>query len=383
MASSRLVVDLDAISANYRALDSMSAAHTHTAATVKANGYGLGALGVSLACYAGGCRTFCVARLEEALDLRAQFNRCDITDTQIIIFEGITHSDASVYTQNRLTAVVNQLSELELIQSWGDKAPPFLVHIDTAMSRLGFPADEAEHILPALSTMDNYLGVMSHLACADMPDNAINARQLEQFRAITTQISNDQKIFSLANSGGIFLGAEYHFNLTRPGIALSGTAIDDRQLGAEMLTPACRWVTDILQIRTIQAGESVGYGADFTAEKQMHIATLGVGYADGYPRQLSAPNDHRARIEIAGVMCPLIGRISMDTLVADISAIPVSQHAELTTATLVGAHYSISDMAGDCNTIGYEILTTLGARTYRQYNSTDTVLMDRLKKGEC
>ncbi len=377
MASSRLVINLDAISANYHALHQLSSSRTATGATVKANGYGLGAFASSLACYIKGCRIFFVARLEEAIALKDHFNGYEIDDIHIVIFEGITANNADIYTKNNFLPVLNSAGDLAQIEAWQDKAPDYFVHVDTAMNRLGLPLNEAEQHLQALSRSPHFKGVMSHLACADMPAHTLNAKQLDRFKRITCQLGQE-KMASLANSGGILLGKDYHFDLCRPGIALTGTPPDDHRFGAEHLTSPLTWEADILQIRTVETGESVGYGADFIAPKHMRVATVGAGYADGYPRMLSSLADNTPRIEICGKTYPLVGRISMDTCVVDITDIPEIKLADISVAKLMGEHYNVSEMARDCGTIGYEILTTLGARTIRQYNSAEKFLTQKL-----
>ena len=371
--TSRLIIDLDAVAANYKALHQLSGENTLTGATVKANGYGLGIGAVSLACYHAGCRTFFVARLAEAFELREIFVKNAINDAEIVIFEGITHPDAADYLHHNFLPVINSAADLEQLYQWGEIAPAFFLHIDTAMNRLGLQMETAEAQAHYLSRHPRLKAVMSHLACADTPKHPLNQIQQDKFKKLIG-LFDTGCVFSLANSAGIFLDKDFHFNLTRPGIGLSGTSPDDNQLGRAYLQPALTWQADILQIKTIQKGDTIGYGADFIAPDRMRIATIGAGYADGYPRILSTLHDNKARVQIGHTAVGLAGRVSMDTLVVDVTNVPEAVLQTETVATLIGTHYSISEMAKDCNTIGYELLTGLGARSNRQYNCTDKVL---------
>ena len=380
MSSSRLTVNLDSIIANYRYLDSLSGTSTHTGATIKADGYGLGALASALACYHAGCRAFFVARLDEAVRLRNGLDDAGISDAHICIFEGASSDDVSVYTEHNLSIVANSERDIDWLARHGRQAPRHFLHIDTAMSRLGLAYHNHDALIEAVKRLPNLAGVMSHLACADTPEHPANQQQSERFQTAIDSLSSylpASCIYSLANSAGIFLGAPYHHQLTRPGIALTGTPPDDEAMGADGLTPAYCWTADILQIRQISAGETVGYGADFTAKTPMRLATIGAGYADGFPRQLSttAPPHH---VDIAGVSVPLVGRISMDVMVADITALDEQRLVTLSYATLLDRHLTASDMARKTGTIGYEILSTIGARTNRQYNCSVDDILQRL-----
>jgi len=380
MSSSRLTVNLDSLISNYRYLNSLSHTGTHTGATIKADGYGLGALASALACYYAGCREFFVARLEEALRLRSGLDMAGIQDAHISIFEGVSCDDVSVYRDHRLTIIANSGKDIDWLAGNYQNPPRHFLHIDTAMSRLGLAYQNHEALIEAVRKLPHLAGVMSHLACADTPEHLANQQQSDRFHSVIDSLSSflpPSCIYSLANSAGIFLGAPFHYQLTRPGIALTGTPPDDDIIGIEGLTPAYSWTADILQIREISAGESVGYGAGFTAEKPMRLATIGAGYADGFPRQLStAAAPHH--VSIAGIKAPLVGRISMDVMVADISALDEQKLATLSYATLLGSQFTASDMATKTGTIGYEILSTIGARTNRQYNCSVDDIMQKL-----
>ena len=381
MATSRLNINLSVVAENYRYLDKLSAQHVKTGAVVKADGYGLGMKQVAQKLYQTGCRLFYVAQLQEGAALRRAFDERGWRDAQIVIFEGVPeYGDCDECAHYRLTPVVNQRGDAEKIarfqQKKGTKLPSIL-HVDTGMHRLGFGEDIGE----ALSEI-TLCGVMSHLACAEQSGHPLNTQQLEKMRALATAFPNLP--LSLANSGGVFLGPPYHFDQVRPGIALYGMMPDPMHYPAQhpgqhndYLRPVVTWEADIVQMRAVRKGESVGYGADWVATKDGWLAVLAVGYADGYARTLYTHKqegkqkhggEKRNIVEIEGVGVPLAGRISMDLSVVDVSALPESMRAHARTAVLIGTHYSLADMARDRNTISYEVMTGLGKRIKRLYD---------------
>jgi len=221
---------------------------------------------------------------------------------------------------------------------------PFGIQLDTGMNRLGMELHEwaaiAELALAQRPTL-----VMSHLACADEPDHPMNPHQLEIFRQMTDGITVPR---SLAATGGILLGPEYHFDLTRPGIGLYGGH------PFEQAAPVIELDLPIIQVRDVTAGEVVGYGNSWQAERNSKIATVSGGYADGIFRLLS----DKARLFHGNQPCPLIGRVSMDLLTIDITDLPETPDK----LTLVGPQQTVDDLANAAKTIGYEVLTQLGAR---------------------
>lgn len=361
--SATLSVDLAAIRHNWRLLDGLSAPDCHTGATIKANAYGLGMMPVSLALYQEGCRDFYAARLGEAITLYEGFAAKHITDARIIVFDGIAKGQEEAFIRYPLIAVLNdeaQLARAKTIAAQINKPLPVIIHIDTAMARLGF-APTKWQALQADDGWDEGLDIimlMSHLASADDPASPQNSKQLEIFTALT---ENTPWARSLANSGGVLMDAPYHFDAVRPGLALYGLS---PSYPIEGLRNTFTLSTDILQIRDIVAGESVGYGASFIAPHAMRLATLGIGYADGLLRHYK---DHLS-VRIAGYHCPLVGRISMDSCVADISAIPRTELETLSTAILLDSTFSAADLAEKTGTISYEIMTILGERLLRLYD---------------
>jgi alanine racemase len=349
-----LEIDLGAIVANWRLL-AERAAPARCAAVVKADGYGLGAAPVAEALAAAGCRLFFVATLDEGVALRRALG----PGPEIAILDGPLPGTAADFAIEGLIPVLNEPGQIAQWARLPDRAPAIL-HIDTGMSRLGLSPREFAAL------MDNHPPLtwrllMSHLACADAPDYALNERQRTRFAAARARLPGVPA--SLAASSGIFLGAEYHADWVRPGAALYG--VNPQPGRPNPLSPVVRLSAKILQIREIDRGESVGYGAAHVMEAPGRLATVGVGYADGWLRSFS----HRGCGRIAGRRVPLLGRVSMDLMTFDVSAIDPALAHPGATIELLGADYGVDDVAADAGTIGYEILTALGARYHRIYRS--------------
>ena len=374
MPSSRLFIDLDAIAANYHYLDNQTGPKTRTAAAVKANGYGLGMTAVSAQLYQSGCRFFFTAQLEEAIQLRQHFNQLSWTQSQIAVLEGPRKKQLADYQHYQLVPVINSIEQTRYLADYNrrqDQPISAILHLDTAMNRLGFGKDEQAQILadPMMFEDVPVMMVMSHLACADDPNHQANSMQRHSFGQLAGNLGNLPK--SLCNSAGIFLGPEYHFDQTRPGIGLYGAMADPCQHN-DQLRPVFTWQADILQIRTLKKGEAAGYGSDFVAKKPSRLATLGVGYADGYARCLYQPDKNKtAFVDIAGSAAPLAGRVSMDTLIVDVSEIEMSKLEKTEHAQLIGKSYSLEQMAQDRQTICYEVITGLGDRITRLYDGRE------------
>jgi alanine racemase len=347
MSTGTLTVDLDAIAANWRTLDAMSPATVQTAATVKADAYGLGVGPVARALAQAGARTFCVAVAEEGAALRAELG----PGPEIMVYAGHMPGDTDMIGDLDLTPMLNSI---EQITRHVEALPghTFGIQLDSGMNRLGMEPEEwaavrdiALRLRPAL--------ILSHLACADEPDHPMNAQQLSQFREMVEDVDVP---CSLAATGGIFLGPDYHFDLTRPGIGLyGGLPFEDAQPVAYLALP-------LIQTRELEPGEPVGYGNAWIADEPTRLATISGGYADGILRTIS----NQAVLFYGDVPCPLVGRVSMDLITVDIShldRIPKS-------LDLLGAHQTVDELAEIAGTIGYEILTSLGPRYTRRYSGT-------------
>lgn len=344
MANGTLSIDLDALAANWRALDAMSGPGTQTAAVVKADGYGLGAAQVAGALAAAGARRFFVATPEEGAALRAALG----PGPEICVFNGHMSGDAALLREARLVPMLTSIEQLTLHFETLPGAP-FGVQLDTGMNRLGLEPDEWEAVAAIALEMGPTL-LMSHLASADTPESPQNADQLAAFRAMTDGTGVPR---SLAATGGTILGAAFHFEVTRPGIGLYGG------LPFTEARPVAQVALPVIQTRLVRAGEHVGYNATWTAGHDILLATVAGGYADGIHRILS----NTGTLWAGDLPCPIHGRVSMDLITADISDL-----AEVPeTLDLLGPNQGIDDVARDAGTIGYEILTSLGARYGRRY----------------
>ncbi|MGB3278261.1 MAG: alanine racemase [Pseudorhodobacter sp.] len=344
MSTATLSIDLDAIAANWRALNRLSSADTQTGAVVKADAYGLGAGRVARALAQAGARRFFVACAEEGGAVRQALGN----GPQISVFSGHMAGDTDMIHDLDLTPMLNSIDQitrhLEALPGHS-----FGIQLDTGMNRLGMEAGEWEAVAGFVLNAGPEL-LMSHLACADEPEHEMNAAQLAEFHAMTDGIDVPR---SLAATGGILLGPEYHFDLTRPGIGLYGG------LPFEEASPTVSLSMPVIQLRELSIGESVGYGCAWTAEGPSQIATVAGGYADGLLRVLG----NRAVLWSGDVPCPVVGRVSMDTITVDVSHLEQAPRK----LDILGPHQSVDDLAASADTIGYEILTGLGARYARRY----------------
>lgn len=342
MGTATLTIDLGALCANWRALDAMT--DCETAAVVKADAYGLGAARVARALARAGARTFFVAVAEEGAALRDALG----PGPQINVFSGHMPGDADMIGDTRLVPMINSVEQM-IRHVEALPGAPFGIQLDTGMNRLGMEPAEWGAVRDVTLAQSPTL-VMSHLACADEPDHAMNATQLQAFREMTDGIDAPR---SLANTGGILLRADYHFDLTRPGIGPYGG------LPFEAAQPVVALQAPVIQCRTLQEGETVGYGNTFTATRETRIATISAGYADGLIRAMG-PN---TQVFAEGQACPIAGRISMDLIGVDITGLGRDPAA----LDLLGPGQSVDTLADNAGTIGYEILTSLGARYARRY----------------
>ena len=317
MATGLLSIDLGALARNWRDLDARTS--VETAAVVKANGYGLGASIVSRRLAREGVRKFFVAVAEEGRIVRSALG----DGPEIYVFSG--HMDG----------------DTQLIR-------PFGVQLDSGMNRLGMePAEWA-------AVRDIALGqhprlIMSHLACSDEPDHPMNAQQLRTFREMTEGVGVPR---SLAATGGLLLGPEYHFDLCRPGIGLYGG------LPFVDASPVVTLDLPVIQCRDVEAGETAGYGNTWVAPRRSRIATIAAGYADGLIRAMGP----RARLHAGEVPVPVVGRVSMDLITVDVTSLS----EDPASLQLLGQHQSVDTVADMSDTIGYEVLTSLGSRYTRR-----------------
>ncbi len=347
-----LTIDLDAIAANWLALDARHAGAT--AAVVKADGYGLGAVPVARRLTKAGCRTFFVAHPGEAVALRQALGPAPV----IAVLNGLSDAAAETYRAHDLAPVLGSLAEIACWQRAG-LALPAMLHVDTGMCRLGLDEAELDRLVaePARLTGIRLLQVMTHLVSAETPAAPINAAQLTRFTAACARLPAAPR--SLANSSGMFLGPEFDSDLARPGAALYG--INPQPDRPNPMRPVLRLTAPVLQLRTVPAGETVGYNGIWTAPRASRIATIPVGYADGYHRALS--NCGLASFD--GRPVPLVGRVSMDLTTWDVTDHPAVERGAW--LELIGPAVPPDEVAARAGTNGYEILTSLGRRYDRQY----------------
>lgn len=344
MGTGTLTIDLNAIADNWHALDAMSAPRVATAAVVKADGYGLSARHVARKLASAGVRQFFVAVAEEGAAVR----RAVGPEPAINVFSGHMTGDASLLSHDNLTPMLNSMEQYtrHLQQLPGH---PFGVQLDTGMNRLGM--EPGEWALAAGSVLEKEpVLMMSHLACADDPNDPMNERQLMMFRKLTDGTGVPR---SLAATGGILLGSHYHFDLTRPGIGIYGGA------PFAAAKTVIRLSLPVIQRRMLTPGESVGYGATWTARNRARIATVSAGYADGLIRRLG----DQAMLYSGSTPCRLAGRISMDLLTVDVSHLDEAPEQ----LDLFCDAQNIETLAEAAGTINYEILTQLGGRYGRTY----------------
>nr|WIE94570.1 alanine racemase [Mesorhizobium sp. WSM4875] len=358
-ATGYLAIDLAAIGSNYSKLSSMLAP-TRAGAVVKADAYGLGAIPVSRTLYAKGCRHFFVAHLMEALALRPELEH----DAQIFVLNGLQPGSEFACAQAGLIPVLNSAEQFHR-WSWAareiKRKLPAVLQFDTGMSRLGIAPEDRPELAAAVRTCDDVkiLFAMSHLACADERDSQQNFHQLAEMRRIVEEFPGLDMCF--ANSGGVFLGAGYHGALARTGLALYGGA-PTTALGNPM-QPVVHLEVAVIQTRSVPAGARVGYGGSHVATARTALATIGAGYADGLPRGLGG----RGAVYFKGQRLPIVGRVSMDSITIDISALPEGSLTLGSRVEVIGAHQTLEDLARDAGTISYEILTSLGHRYQRTY----------------
>jgi alanine racemase len=349
-------IDLAALADNYRLMRAQ--AHgAEIAAAVKADAYGLGAGRVGRALWDAGCRRFFVATLAEGVALRRM-----LPDGEIAVLNGLMAGDEAAFQASGLVPVLNDLDQVRRWDAACGKAgerSSAMIHVDTGMNRLGMSRDDAAAL--AASPPDNFqiAVVMSHLACARTPDHPLNARQLLRFRQGRTLFP--QAKASLANSAGVMLGEEYCFDIARVGIALYGA--NPIEGIPNPMKSVVRLSVRILQERSIEPGQTVGYDASFTATRRTRLAVIAAGYADGWPTTASG----RGRVMIGGVAAPFAGRISMDLMILDVTDVPASLTAPGGMVDLIGRDWMSDAAAEAAGLISYELLTGLSRRFDRRY----------------
>ncbi|MFS8044853.1 alanine racemase [Rhizobium sp. BR 314] len=371
-AGLRLTVDLGALVENWREMARRSG-RARTSAVVKADAYGLGIEDVGETLYAAGARDFFVATADEGATLRLY-----APEARIFVLCGIWPGMEPTFFENDLVPVIASEEQLtfwmSVLSEYGDY--PCALQVDTGFNRLGLPMEDAIALADDVSRPASFAPVlvMSHLACGDDPSNAMNRQQLEAFRKVSAAFEGIEA--SLANSAGIFLGPDYHFDLTRPGIATyGGEAVPGI---ANPMRPVATAEARIIQTRSVKAGETVGYGRALRLTRDSRLAIVSAGYADGYMRSLSSAGVPLRQTDvaaghgfIAGYKVPVAGRITMDLTIFDVTDLPENLARAGDYVELFGNNILVDDAARAAGTIGYEMLTSMGLRHERRYISEE------------
>jgi len=361
-ATGVLTIDLDAIVANWRKLEKM-AVPAECGGVIKADAYGCGIAPVARALAGAGCKTFFVATLDEARAARDA-----LPQAAIYVLDGFFQNCGDAYAKINARPMIgdlNELAEWDVFcrrSGWEGGAG---IHIDTGMNRLGLTIAEAQGIIPRINAGDHGITlVLSHLVCAETLHHPQNAKQLSTFREIASLFSGVPA--SLANSSGVFLGAQFQFDLVRPGAALYG--INPTPEADNPMQPVVNLKARIVQIRSIDKGETVGYGGTWTARRPTRLAIVSAGYADGYFRAGGSNDGTRgAEVIVAGKRCPVAGRVSMDLIAVDVTDLEKNAVRRGHLVTLIGEGITVDELAHHFGTIGYEVLTSLGPRYARVY----------------
>ena len=360
-----LTIDLGAIEANWRAL-SRRAMPAECAAVIKADAYGCGVEKVAAHLAKAGCRTFFVADLGEARRVRSV-----ASEPAIYVLNGIIPGAAAAFPDLRARPVIGSMAELAewdafcTGQDWHGGAA---LHVDTGMNRLGVSVNDAAALAPRIRAENHGITLlMSHLACSELPEHPLNARQISVFREVRVLYRGVPS--SLANSSGIFLGASAHCDMVRPGVALYGVNPIPGQ--SNPMRAVIDLQARVAQVRTVPRGETVGYDGAWTAKRATRIAVAAVGYADGYLRAASASDEAPGgEAIVAGKRCPFAGRVSMDLIAIDVTELPEGAVRRGDFATLIGDEITVDAVASAAGTIGYEVLTGLGRRYHRIYRAS-------------
>jgi len=362
--SATLTVDLSAIAENWSQLDSLTGAKCDCGAVIKANAYGLGMDQVAPALLAAGCDTFFIAYLDEGIQLRAVIG----DDARIVVMHGPYSGTEGEFVTHNLIPVLNTVDQIDVWKRYAvarKASNDAVIQVDTGMNRLGLTPKEFDLEMKRPDSFHGItpLALLSHLACAGTPTHDLNRQQLDAFESALSLFRKRFPVAkgSLANSSGIFLGSAWHYDVVRPGASLFG--INPQLAGPNPMKPVVRLQARIVQVRRVDSAGTVGYGATYPVREGGKLATVSIGYADGFLSSLS--NFGTARLGEYTV--PVAGRVSMDLLTFDVSAVP--EHMVLPGASIdiIDAWHTVDDVARQANTIGYEVLTALGTRYERRY----------------
>lgn len=353
-----LEIDLDAIAANWKSLRARLKRGCEAAAVVKADAYGVGMAKVAPRLWRAGCRLFFVADVDEGMALRRLLPKA-----RIAVLHGVEATAARVFVEGRLIPVLNHLGQIALWRKAG-RGEPAMLHLDTGMSRLGLPPSEAARLVhdPSLLQRVTLAGLMSHLSTAWKLSAKVNRTQLDAFRILLKSLPPAPA--SLASSSGIFLGPAYHFDFVRPGAALYGA--NPLPSHTSTMRQVIKLKAKIIQTQELEKGAPIGYDGTYRMKRRGRIATLAMGYADGWLRAAS----NRASVGVGGRRAPIVGRISMDLITVDVTQIDPRLTQPGAYVDLLDNDYGVDHFARDAGTIAYEVLTQLGGKHHRAYRTT-------------
>ncbi|SDG95172.1 alanine racemase [Bosea robiniae] len=358
-----LTIDLDALISNWRLLGKR--AGTEASAVVKADAYGIGIEPAVTALAKAGCKSFFVAHVSEAIRARKV-----APDATIYVLNGLLPGAAETFAAHGLSPVLGsheELLEWASFRQTGAQVRPAALHVDTAMNRLGLWPGEGLNLARERSGVIAAAGiglVMSHFASSEVETDPANARQIAAFAEIAAALPEVPA--SLKNSSGHFLKDCPSYQLTRPGYALYGGNPTPGQ--PNPMKPVVGLEATIIQTREVEAGTQVGYNGRWTAKGKRKLATICLGYADGYPRNGSwTDTSTGGSVLIDGVSCPFVGSVSMDLIIIDVTDAPADAAKRGASVTLIGGPLDLETVGGGAKTIGYEILTSLGRRYQRRY----------------
>ncbi len=356
-----LEIDLSKIRANYNILAKFchNTSCAEIGAVVKANSYGLGANKIAPFLFQEGCKNFFVFSIDEGIDLRKSLD----LNANIFVLNGVFYNEIEEFDRYNLIPILNHLGQVKIWQEFAalrSRKIPGALHINTGINRLGMPAQEVEKLVNGYDLLQGIelQYIMSHLSSGEENDNPYNLEQLKKFKHYLQYFPEVKA--SLSNSSSMFLGTDYHFDLIRPGAALYG--INPTPTKSNPMHHPIRLVAPIIQIQEIPVNSSVGYNMTFLTDRDSIVATLPIGYADGYSRIYS----NCGEVYIDGYKAPVIGRVSMDLITIDVTNLPPEKVFLGQEVEIIGDNCTTDKVASISGIFSYEILTMLGSSRYKR-----------------